>query len=163
MSRFDREPVPVPIGPCECPGTPHGDGDFVYLAPVISMAGGMAVQGAILDAQGDSVRLQELLAHVYLAHGVTGWNLLDERGKPVPCTPDRLAVAIPYGTGGQAIAEKANDLYADDVMRPLVERLNSLLPTGPTASSPSLAETSTTTPSEPSSPENSAASAPSTS
>ncbi len=123
MSRFDRVPdVPVSIGPCECPGAPHGDGDFVYLAPVLSARGGMAAQGAISDGEGDAVRLQELLWRVYRDHGIVGWNLVDEDG-PVPLTQDNIERALPFGKGGQAVADKADDLYAEDVLRPFRERV----------------------------------------
>lgn len=126
MSRFDRVPdVPVSIGPCECPGTPHGDGDVVYLAPVLSAAGGMAAQGAISDAGGDGVKLQELLWRVFRDHGITGWNLVDENG-PVPLTPENIDLALPFGKGGQAVGDKADDLYSADVVRPFLERVAAL-------------------------------------
>ena len=124
MSRFDRAPdVPVSIGPCECPGTPHGDGDLVYLAPVLSARGGMAAQGAINDAGTDGVKLQELLWRVYRDHGVTGWNLVDDDGDPVPLTPENVDLALPFGKGGQAVADKADELYSEDVLRPFLARL----------------------------------------
>lgn len=134
MSRFDSTPIEVPIGPCECPGTPHPDGDLVYLAPALSMAGGMAAQGVIAEAAGDSVRLQELLAALWLKHGVVGWNLLDDAGQPVEITDASLATALPYGKGGRQVAERADDLYAEDILAPLVERANALSKRGPTTS-----------------------------
>jgi hypothetical protein len=122
MSRFDRVPdVPVAIGPCLCPGEPQDDGDVVYLAPVLSAPAGMAVQGAIIEAAGDSIRLQEMLWRVYRDHGIVSWNLLDENG-PVPLTPDNVDAALPYGKGGRLVAEKADDLYAQDVLAPFLER-----------------------------------------
>jgi hypothetical protein len=124
MSRFDRVPdVPVSIGPCECPGTPHGDGDFVYLAPVLSAPGGMAAQGAISDANTDSVRLQELMWRVYRDHCIVGWNLVDDEGEPVPLTAENKEQALPYGKGGQTVADKADDLYNEDVLRPFLARI----------------------------------------
>jgi hypothetical protein len=124
MSRFDRVPdVPVSIGPCECPGTPHGDGDFVYLAPVLSAPGGMAAQGAIADAGTDGVRLQELLWRVYRDHSIVGWNLVDDDGDPVPLTAENKEQALPYGKGGQIVADKADDLYNEDVLRPFLARI----------------------------------------
>ena len=127
MSRFDRIPdVPVSIGPCDCPGTPHGDGDFVYLAPALSAQAGMAAQGAINDASDDAVRLQELLWRIYRDHCVVGWNLLDEEGEPVPLTAENKDIALPFGKGGQAVAEKADDLYSEDVLRPFLARMAAL-------------------------------------
>jgi len=132
MSRFDSTPVEVAIGPCECPGTPHADGDLVYLAPALSMAGGMAAQGVIAEAAGDSVRLQELLAALWIKYGVIDWNLVGEDGKPVPLTEANVAAALPYGKGGRLVAEKADDLYAEDILAPLVMRAERLLKPGPT-------------------------------
>lgn len=132
MSRFDvPEPVPVPIGPCECPGTPH-EQDIVYLAPVLSMAGGMAAQVLMTQGEHNLMRIQELLADLWIRHGVVDWNLTDERGK-VPLTPDNIALALPFGKGGRLVADKADDLYAQDVLAPLVETLGTLSQRGPTA------------------------------
>jgi hypothetical protein len=126
MSRFDRLPdVPVVIGPCECPGAPHGDGDIVYLAPVLSAAGGMAAQAAINAGMADDVRLQELLWRVFRDHGVTGWNLEDENG-PVPVTPDNLELALPYGKGGRAVADKADELYSEDMLAPFLDLVKTI-------------------------------------
>lgn len=136
MSRFDTTPVEVNIGACDCPGSPHADGDLVYLAPRLSMAGGMAAQGVIADAMGDTIRLQELLADLWVRYGVIGWNLVDERGEPMPLTPENVAAALPYGKGGRLVAERADDLYAEDILAPLVERAGKLSSRGSTTSTP---------------------------
>ena len=127
MSRFDRIPdIPVAIGPCLCPGEPHGDGDVVYLAPVISAPGGMAAQGAIAAANDDAVKLQELLWRVYRDHGITGWNFLDEEGEPVPLTSSNIETLLPYGKGGRLVADKADDLYHEDILVPFLARMDRL-------------------------------------
>ena len=145
MARFDSTPVEVNIGACDCPGSPHADGDIVYLAPRLSMPGGMAAQGVIAEAAGDPIRLQEMLADLWLKHAVIGWNFLDERGQPVPLTVDSLAVALPYGKGGRLVAERADDLYAEDIIAPLAERLEKLSRPGPTGDSTSPTRTRTRT------------------
>lgn len=134
MSRLDTiEPVVVEVGPCECADGPH-ETDLVYLAPKLTMAGGMAAQGAIAASDGDSIRLQELLAEVWVRHGITGWNFLDDKGQPIPLTPENIARALPYGKGGRLVAERADDLYAEDILAPLVQRLARLSQPGPTPS-----------------------------
>lgn len=150
MSRFDqRPPVPVSIGPCDCPGTPHGDGDFVYLAPVLSAPGGMAAQAAINEGMSDPIRLQEMLWRVYRDHGVVSWNLIDNDGDPVPITPENLELALPYGKGGRVVADKADSLYSEDILVPfldLMKLLGTLAPQPPSedgSTSPST-ETSAT-------------------
>jgi hypothetical protein len=133
---FDSENVPVGLGACYCPGTPH-DEDIVYLAPALSMRGGMAAQSAISEGIGDGLKLQELLAEVWVRYGVVDWNLTDEAGQPVDLTPPNIAAALPYGKGGRLVAEKADDLYAEDILAPLVQRLSSSSRRGPTGGSTS--------------------------
>ena len=123
MSRFDPlDDVPVPIGPCDCPGTPHGDGDVVFLTPVLSTIAGQAAQGAIAES-ADAAKLEELLWRVYRDHCITGWNFLDRDGDPVPLTPQNKEIGLPFAKGGRLVAEKADDLYAPDVLGPLQARL----------------------------------------
>jgi hypothetical protein len=134
---FDADDVPVELGACYCPGAPHADGDVVYLAPALSMAGGMAAQAAISEGFTDTLKLQELLATIWCRYGVTGWNLLDEDGQPIPVNADNIGRALPYGKGGRLVAEKADDLYAEDILAPLVQRLSNTSPTGRTNGSTS--------------------------
>lgn len=159
MRSFDAAPVEVRLDGCYCPGKPH-DTDIVYLAPELPMAGGMAAQSAISDGMSDSLRLQELLAEVWTRFGIVGWNLVDEDG-PLPLTPANIKAALPYGKGGRQVAEKADDLYAEDILRPLVERVTSTSPRGRTNGStstprrstskrPSRSSTATTEPAPPS-------------
>lgn len=136
MRSFDSEPVEVRLEACYCPGTPH-EADLVYLAPALSMAGGMAAQSAIGEGISDPIRLQELLAEVWLRHGVVSWNLVDEAGDPVPVTRDNAIAALPYGKGGRLVADRADDLYAEDILAPLVARLKSTSPRGRTNGSTS--------------------------
>lgn len=147
MRSFSTEPVPVDIGPCECPGTPHGDGDIVYLAPALSMAGGMAAQGVIQAAGNDPIKLQELLSMLWIRHGVVDWNLVDEAGDKVELTEANVAQALPFGKGGRLVADRADDLYAEDILAPLVERVAALSKRGSTASSrPATSATNGSTP-----------------
>ena len=138
MSVLDRpELVPVSLGYCPCEGTPHADGDTVYLHPELSMSGGMAAQGAIseastLDAYGnliaiDEVQLQELIAMVWIRHGVAGWTFLDDLGAEIPVTDRNVSRALPYAKGGRLVADKADDLYGAVVTAPLVEKMDALL------------------------------------
>lgn len=136
MSVLDRpDNVPVPLGYCPCEGQPHADGDVVYLYPELSMAGGMAAQAALSDAMDDGfdqMRLQELLAKVWMRHCVAAWTFLDDLGKPIPVTPDNIALALPYGKGGRDVADKADNLYSRAVLAPLEERYAALSRTGRT-------------------------------
>lgn len=143
MARGELTPVPVPLGSCYCPGSPHAEGDVVYLHPELSMAGGLAAQ-AIAQATGnDIVAIQERLADLWIRHGVADWNLVDGDGDPLPLTPDSIASALPYGKGGRLVAERADELYAEDILGPLVERLEAI--SRPGRSEPSTSPTQTST------------------
>lgn len=136
MSVLDSpELVPVPVNYCPCAGTPHPDGDIVYLYPELSMPGGMAAQGAISEGLTDPVRLQELLARVWISHGVAAWTFLDDEGQPIPVTPHNVARALPYAKGGRLVAEKADDIYSGAILAPLADRLKGLSPPGSTPGS----------------------------
>jgi len=130
MRSFEADPVEVRLPACYCPGSPH-EADLVYLAPALSMAGGMAAQAAIAEGIGDPIRLQELLAEVWMRHGVISWNLVDESG-PIPVNAANVAAALPYGKGGRLVADRADDLYAEDILAPLAERVRNNSPRGRT-------------------------------
>jgi hypothetical protein len=140
MRSFDAEPVEVRLDGCYCPGKPH-EADIVYLAPALSMAGGMAAQSAISDGFADAIKLQELLATVWLRFGIVGWNLVDEHGVDLPLSA--ASAALPYGKGGRLVAEKADDLYAQDILAPLVARLQTTSKRGRTNGSTSTPRRST--------------------
>lgn len=142
MRSFTQDPVEVRLDACYCPNTPH-EADIVYLAPSLSMAGGMAAQAAIADGFADQIRLQELLAQVWVRFGVVGWNLVDEDGADLPLNAETISAALPYGKGGRLVAERADDLYAEDILAPLVARLRNTSRSGRTNGSTSTARPST--------------------
>lgn len=144
MSVLDKpDNVPVPLGYCPCEGEPHPDGDIVYLRPKLTMAGGMAAQGAILqsvvEVEGkavlDQLRLAELLAVVWIRHGVVEWTFQDDEGEPIPCTPGNVELALPYDAGGRIVADTADDLYNKAILAPLQDQSTKRSGRGPTPSS----------------------------
>lgn len=141
MRSFDVDPIEVRLPACYCPGSPH-EADLVYLAPSLSMAGGMASQAAIAEAGRDPIQLQEMLAEVWIRHGVIAWNLEDASG-PLAVTAEAVRSALPYGKGGRLVAEQADALYAEDILAPLAERLKTISRRGPTNGSTSRAPAST--------------------
>lgn len=140
MRSFDAEPVEVRLEACYCPGSPH-EADLVYLAPLLPMAGGMAAQSAINEGIGDPLRLQALLAEVWLTHGIVDWNLVGEDGEPLPLSAAKAA--LPYGKGGRLVADTADGLYAEDILAPLRQRLSTNSPRGRTNGSTSTTRRST--------------------
>ncbi len=131
MSEHDGgQPVVVDVGACRCPGGPHAN-DWVALAPVASFEVGMAASAAITVAGGDPMRLEVEFAKAFVAYGVIAWNLTTRtvedgrpgREEPLRLDPATVLAKIPWNRGGREVAEKAIELYRDDVITPLVERM----------------------------------------
>jgi hypothetical protein len=136
MSVLDRpELVPVPLGYCPCEGTPHADGDIVYLRPDLDPLDGVrakAIISEMLQDHMDAVAANVELARLWLDIGVTGWTFLDDDGQPIPVTEENIVRALPYAKGGQLVADAADDLYATMVISPLVEKWSELSSDGST-------------------------------
>lgn len=127
--------VPVRVRDCACPGTPHADeGDLVYLRPTLSLAGGIAAQQDLVASNGEANELVRRWLVTYVRYGAKSWNLLDEAGQPVPFDVD---VLLDDFTLAEPVAEQANDLYSEAVLRPLAMSRSRTSRTGPTAASTS--------------------------
>ena len=134
------ENIPVSIGVCLCPGTPHGDGDFVYLRAKLGLAAGTQLQRLIVEAnqnRADNAELTGKLAEAYLLLGVVDWNLVNEKGS-VPVTPDTIREHLLDDFARSApVADAADDLYMGPVLSPLVQKVAELSSTSTTKGSTS--------------------------
>jgi hypothetical protein len=153
------EQVEVRVRDCACPNHAHnGTGDLVYLRAKPSVALGLAVEGDIIAASGSDKALQRAWFISYIRHGVVGWNLVDAKGQPRDLDIDEL---LDDWEVGMAVAEKADELYGDRVVTPLVGKLYGTSEPGQTSASDkdstSPEPESTPSPSEPSSPATTAA------
>jgi hypothetical protein len=133
--------VAVPIGPCQCSGTPHEDGDVVELRERLGLAQGVQVQTVIVAARQQEQPVEVitgLLSEAYIRVGVSGWNLTDEQGKPLPVTrqtiEDRLLSDFSIGS---IVSDRADTLYAETVVTPLVQAAANSSPTTTTNGSTS--------------------------
>lgn len=120
---------------CTCPGSPHPDGDGVYLRPSIGLTGGLAAEQALLDAAREypvadkapaeeqdriaalrTARVRPAWYEIFLRHGVVGWNLSDGTAE-IPFDIQRLlddyALARPA-------ADVASDLYSPAILAPFL-------------------------------------------
>jgi hypothetical protein len=124
---MDAEQIPVPIGACLCPDTPHTDGDEVYLRSKLGLAAGTTLQRRIVEAnqeRADNAELTGRLAESYLLIGVVGWNLVDAKGKPVPVTPETIKTHLLDDFERSApVADAADALYMGPVLLPLVKKV----------------------------------------
>lgn len=139
----------VQVGPCRCPGKPHAE-DWVELHESIPVALGAGFRAALRASGGNEVRLQGLLAKVYLEHGIRAWSFQDEDGRGITVDdgafdwPDTVARLLPWDKGGATVADQADALYSEDILRPLTGRSLTQLRAGQTGGS--------TSPTQPSSP-----------
>ena len=134
------QPVVVNVGPCRCTGradTPHPEGDEVYLYPEATITCGLRSNGALAAAGDDPAKLELLLGRVFIEEAIAGWSFLDADGE-VPITPATIEHYLPWARGGSLIAERANDLYAEAILAPLVKRSASSSGIGPTGASTSV-------------------------
>ena len=124
------DPVAVRVRDCACPDSPHAEeGDIVYLAPTLSMDGGILAEQQVNQAAGDGDLLTRLWLKTFLEHGAIGWNLLDEEGGEVPFD---LSVILADWTLARPVGDAAAGLYADAVIAPFQTASPSKSPTGRT-------------------------------
>ena len=92
----------VRVRDCECPPVdgerPHnGEGDWVALAPRLSLEGGLAAEQDLREVasikndgeRGDAIQRRWVVT--FVRYGAKEWNLLDENGDDLPFTTDALA------------------------------------------------------------------------
>lgn len=141
-----RDPVTVEVreGECPCPGSPHTVESVVLMGeltlPVASAAlAEMRTADPTIGAQ------QAALTRAYLPGAIIRWTFVeidpeDPKGvrvRPVPLTAEAVERLLPWDQGGMEVAEQADDLYSERLMRPLVRRMARRSGTGPMESSTS--------------------------
>lgn len=143
------EPVRVAVGDCRCPGKPH-DHDWVALAPKLSLTAGAAAMAAIGAAETTEAEMEAAIASSFLRHGIVAWSFTgppgeDGKREGVPITNANIDRLLDWATAHE-VAEKANELYAQDLFRPLASRLAPSLVNGQTGGSTSATTGSGATP-----------------
>lgn len=143
---------------CPCLGTPHSDGDSVFLAPHLSLRGGLVAEatmvrvwtklkmaGAVPEPTEASLAVEASLRDVYLLDGVKDWTFTDESGDKLAVTEDTIRdLLLSNFSLGRVVADEADRLYTPSVLDPLLARLLRSSPASPRRASTS---TSATTPS----------------
>jgi hypothetical protein len=127
---------------CPCAGTPH-EKDTVGLRPKLGLRAGMLLQRFLRDslkegAQDEDGEIAALLTEGFLIHGVASWTFVDAEGTPIPVTDETIrdlvlsdfALAAP-------VADKADELYTDPVVLPLMAPASTSSPPSPTNGSTS--------------------------
>lgn len=128
--------VIVPVGECRCPGTPHTEGDWVELRAEPTIDIGSAVYAAVANVGDDPMALQVEMGRAYLRYGIVAWSFTDAKGDPIPIQPRKpgydelVAGLLPFSRGGFEVADKADSLYSEVVLGPLMTRLSSIASLG---------------------------------
>ena len=134
----------VRVRDCLCPDKPHEEGDVVYLNPKLSASGGIAAEQEIAKGFADPESLTKRLLVAFVRHEATGWNLTDERGKPVPFSVDDL---LADWTLSRNVITRAGELYTQVAIAPFQSKPAERSPTGRTPASTSRTRKPTPSPS----------------
>ena len=109
-------------------GVPVRDGaDTVYLRPRLGLAAGIELQAVMQAAMQSTERptagqVQGALVELYLVHGVADWTFNID-GIPIPLTRETLQEHLLNDfTLAEPVADKADELYYEAVLAPLVNR-----------------------------------------
>ena len=131
------------------------DGNWVRLAPRLSLTAGAGVMAAIRGAETTESEVEAAIAAAFLRHGIIEWSFTDadKEGKktPTPITNATIDERLDWATAHD-VAEKCNELYAADLFRPLLSKMAKSSPTGPNGASTSPLTASGPTPPVPSKP-----------
>lgn len=126
--------VPVRVRDCACPDTPHDEGDFVYLRPTLSLEGGIAAQQDLVAAGADADILTRRWLITFVRYGAVGANFIEPFSVEEVLADFELAMPV---------ANKAEELYSQAVLRPLGLGRPKNSPRGRTAGSTSRTRRST--------------------
>ena len=137
MSRMRAtDPVRVPLGACECPGTPHEE-DEAWLRPRLKPEAAIAVLSILGDDEMDDVATRgSAIGMAFLRGGLLRWNILDDDSEPIPLSAIEDD-SLDWDTTLRPIAEAATSTYVDQLMRPLATTGSRSSKPGRTASSTS--------------------------
>lgn len=150
------DPVRVPLEmACPCPGRPHAS-EWVDLAPKLSATAGAAAWTALRSAEPTAADVEAAVAAAFLRHNIVAWSFTGEahedgRREPLPISNASIAEVLDWSSA-HLVTEKCDELYAEDLFRPLASRLGRSLKPGQTAESTSATTDSGETPPKPSSP-----------
>ena len=133
--------IDVTIG-CLCPGHPH-DSDTVQMREQLDFRRAAAIKYAVLlfktdQPSADAAEVLALLSEQYLVQGIEAWSLRDDKDQPIPVS--REAIVIFLLTNLEAagvVAERADELYSEAVMLPLLQMGSTSSRPGPTNGSTS--------------------------
>lgn len=131
---------------CPCPPKPDGQPrhitDTVTFRDRLDFRGGMVIRKAITmlkveDPDSGAAEVLAAMSEHYMLEGISGWTLVDDKGKPVEAdkTAIRTFINDHQDIVFDSLVDEADNLYAEQVLLPLVRRAQPSSPTSPTESS----------------------------
>jgi hypothetical protein len=134
--------------PCTCPpkanGEPRHDHDTVTFRDRLDFRGGMVIRKAITmlkveDPDSGAAEVLAAMSEHYMLEGISGWTLVDDKGKPVEADKSAIRAFINdhQDIVFDSLVDEADNLYAEQVLLPLVRRAQPSSPTSPTEPSTS--------------------------
>ena len=146
MSRFvTLKTRPVPLGPCQCPGTPHPDGDVAQVYSAIGWDDLVDVGSAPTEGAG---------RRILVTRAIASWNLveladvLDDDGNP---TGEQVAKPVPVVEASVRLLGDATLTMLADAVNEAYEAARDPVPNGSGALSPDSSSESAS-PSQPTTP-----------
>ena len=143
--------------PCTCPpkanGEPRHDQDTITFRDRLDFRGGMVIRKAITmlkveDPDSGAAEVLAAMSEHYMLEGISGWSLVDEKGKPVEA--DKSAIRAFINNHQDIVfdhlVDEADNLYSEQVLLPLVRRAQNSSPPSPTDDSTSVPTGSEATP-----------------
>ena len=123
---------------CLCGGR-HPDGDTITLRERLDFRSMMTVRNAVaLALPAEAAEILAIISEQFVLLGIEKWTLVDANGKPTPVNrqtiTDRLLADV---LAAADVAEAADELYGERYLLPLLNRVSSSSPPGPTAGSTS--------------------------
>jgi hypothetical protein len=135
--------------PCTCPpkadGEPRHDQDTISFRDRLDFRGGMVIRKAITmlkveDPDSGAAEVLAVMSEHYMLEGIESWTRQDARGKAVECDKPavRAFIAEHPDIVFDYLVDDADNLYAEQVLLPLVKRAQASSPPSPTDDSTSV-------------------------
>lgn len=114
---FDAALVPVSVGACRCPGTPHPDGDEVFLYPELPISVGIRCHAA-MAVLNDAVEITAQVLQILTEGCIADWTILGADGAKLEINPATIRGALPYNRGGKDVVEAVAARFTSDLTNP---------------------------------------------
>jgi hypothetical protein len=145
--------VTVRRGDCPCPGAPHSE-EVVTLSEQLTLPIAAGAFIALRNAESNAAAQQAALTEAYLPAAIVSWTFVERTPLgdlgPVEITRESMERLVPWDKGGLEITDRADSLYSERLMTPLVALSQQPSPPGPTADSTSATPASGAPPRAPS-------------